>query len=82
MEGPSQVLTEAQRRACRKHYLHVTERVGEVFGRHVIAYGISKMGNLTTSVSRRAAICIFNGWKGVEPGWFELALVTHCGGRM
>ena len=24
----------------------------------------------------------FNGWKDVEPGWFEMDLVAHCGGRM
>ena len=25
---------------------------------------------------------VYNGWKDVEPGWFEMDLVAHCGGRM
>jgi hypothetical protein len=33
-------------------------------------------------VRRRTTVRTFNGWKGVEPGWFEMDLVAHCGGRM
>ena len=37
---------------------------------------------VVTGVRRRTAVRTFNGWKDVEPGWFEMDLVAHCGGRM
>ena len=37
---------------------------------------------VVTGVRRRTTVRTFNGWKDVEPGWFEMDLVAHCGGRM
>ena len=37
---------------------------------------------VVTGVLRRTTVRTFNGWKDVEPGWFEMDLVDHCGGRM
>ena len=41
-----------------------------------------RRSRIVTGVRRRTAVRTFNGWKGVEPGWFEMDLVAHCGGRM
>lgn len=41
-----------------------------------------RRARIVTGVRRRTAVRTFNGWKGVEPGWFEMDLVAHCGGRM
>jgi hypothetical protein len=37
---------------------------------------------IVTGVRRRTTVRTFNGWKDVVPGWFEMDLVAHCGGRM
>ena len=37
---------------------------------------------VVTGVRRHTTVRTFNGWKDVEPGWFEMDLVAHCGGRM
>jgi hypothetical protein len=41
-----------------------------------------RRSRIVTGVRRRTTVRTFNGWKGVEPGWFEMDLVAHCGGRM
>ncbi|MEX0587650.1 MAG: transposase family protein, partial [Cyanobium sp.] len=41
-----------------------------------------RRSRIVSGVRRRTAVRTFNGWKGVEPGWFEMDLVAHCGGRM
>ena len=41
-----------------------------------------RRSRIVTGVRRRTSVRTFNGWKGVEPGWFEMDLVAHCGGRM
>ncbi len=41
-----------------------------------------RRSRVVTGVRRRTTVRTFNGWKGVEPGWFEMDLVAHCGGRM
>ena len=41
-----------------------------------------RRSRIVTGVRRRTTVRTFNGWKGVEPGWFEIDLVAHCGGRM
>lgn len=37
---------------------------------------------LRNSVRQRVKVRTFNGWQGVEPGWMEMDLVAHCGGRL
>ena len=49
-----------------------------------------RRSRVVTGVRRRTAVRtyglrptgVYNGWKDVEPGWFEMDLVAHCGGRM
>ena len=41
-----------------------------------------RRSRVITGVRRRTTVRTFNGWKDVEPGWFEMDLVAHCGGRM
>ena len=41
-----------------------------------------RRSRIVSRVRRRTTVRTFNGWKGVEPGWFEMDLVAHCGGRM
>lgn len=41
-----------------------------------------RRSRIVTGVRRRTTVRTFNGWKGVEPGWFEMDLVAHCSGRM
>jgi hypothetical protein len=41
-----------------------------------------RRSRIVTGVRRRTTVRTFNGRKGVEPGWFEMDLVAHCGGRM
>ena len=41
-----------------------------------------RRSRIVTGVRRRTTVRTFNGWKSVEPGWFEMDLVAHCGGRM
>ena len=41
-----------------------------------------RRSRIVTEVRRRTPVRTFNGWKGVEPGWFVMDLVADCGGRM
>jgi len=41
-----------------------------------------RRSRIVTGVRKRTTVRTFNGWKGVEPDWFEMDLVAHCGGRM
>jgi len=46
MGRPAPVPTEAVGRACRRHELRGTEKVSAVFGLHVIASNLIRLGNL------------------------------------
>jgi hypothetical protein len=46
VQWPAPVPTEAAGRACRRHWLRGKEKVSAVFGLHVIAYNLIRLGNI------------------------------------